>query len=174
MGYSPLQAGAATTPTTVVLLLFSARVGGLIPKVGARPLLTAGPLIAGLGLLLLTRATPGHSYVTGVLPGILVFSAGMCLVVTPITATALGAVAPAHAGLASGVNNAVARIAGLIAVAVLPVIAGAGVTTRLPVHGFQLAMTVTGVTAAAGGAIALIGLPVRVRPPSPQTDTVSV
>ena len=174
MGFSPLQAGAATTPTTVVLLLFSARVGGLIPKIGARPLLTAGPLIAGLGLLLLTRATPGQSYLTGVLPGILVFSAGMCLVVTPITATALGAVAPAHAGLASGVNNAVARIAGLIAVAVLPVIAGAGVTTRLPVHGFQLAMAVTGLMAAAGGVIALIGLPVRVRPPSTPADTVSV
>jgi EmrB/QacA subfamily drug resistance transporter len=174
MGFSPLQAGAAMAPTTLVLLLFSARVGGLIPKIGARPLLTVGPLIAGLGLILLTRATPGHSYVSGVLPGILVFSAGMCLVVTPITATALGSVPPSHAGLASGVNNAVARIAGLIAVAVLPVIAGAGTGTRLPVHGFQLAMVVTGVSAAAGGVIALIGLPVRVRPPSPQADTVSV
>jgi EmrB/QacA subfamily drug resistance transporter len=174
MGYSPLQAGAATTPTTVVLLLFSARVGGLIPKLGARPLLTAGPLIAGVGLILLMRATPGHSYLTGVLPGILVFSAGMCLVVTPITATALGAVDTAHAGLASGVNNAVARIAGLIAVAVLPVIAGAGTSTRLPAHGYEVAMVVTGVIVAAGGLIALVGLPVRVHPVSALADTVSV
>jgi EmrB/QacA subfamily drug resistance transporter len=174
MGFSPLQAGAATVPTTVALLLFSARVGALIPKFGARPLLTAGPLIAGAGLILLMRATPGHSYLTGVLPGILVFSAGMCLVVTPITATALGAVAPAHAGLASGVNNAVARIAGLIAVAVLPVIAGAGTSTRLPVHGYQVAMTITGVIVAVGGLIALVGLPMRVHPVSAPADTVSV
>jgi EmrB/QacA subfamily drug resistance transporter len=174
MGFSPLQAGAATAPTTVVLLVFSARVGGLIPRIGARPLLTAGPLLAGAGLLLLTRATPGQTYLTGVLPGILVFSAGMCLVVTPITATALGAVDASHAGLASGVNNAVARIGGLIAVAVLPVIAGAGTSTRLPVHGFRVAMAVTGALAAAGGLIALVGLPIRTRPVTPAADTVSV
>jgi EmrB/QacA subfamily drug resistance transporter len=173
LGFSPLEAGASTAPTTVMLLVFSARVGALLPRIGARPLLTAGPLLAGAGLLLLTRAVPGHTYLSGVLPGLLVFSAGMCLVVTPITATALGAVEPAHAGLASGVNNAVARVAGLIAVAVLPVIAGAGVSTRLPVHGFQLAMVVTASLSAAGGLIALVGLPVRGRAVSPPPDTVS-
>jgi EmrB/QacA subfamily drug resistance transporter len=172
-GFSPLKAGAATAPTTLMLLVFSARVGGLLPRIGARPLLTAGPLLASAGLLLLTRAVPGESYLSGVLPGLLVFSAGMCLVVTPITATALGAVEPAHAGLASGVNNAVSRIAGLIAVAVLPVIAGAGVSTRLPVHGYRLAMVVTASLAAAGGLIALVGLPVRGRAGSPAADTVT-
>jgi EmrB/QacA subfamily drug resistance transporter len=173
MGFSPLQAGAATAPTTLMLLAFSARVGALLPRIGARPLLSAGPLLASAGLLLLTRAVPGESYLSGVLPGLLVFSTGMCLVVTPITATALGAVAPAHAGLASGVNNAVARIAGLIAVAVLPVIAGAGASTRLPVHGYRMAMVVTASLAAAGGLIALVGLPVRPRVVSPAADTVS-
>jgi EmrB/QacA subfamily drug resistance transporter len=173
MGFSPLQAGAATAPTTAMLLLFSARVGALLPRVGARPLLTAGPLFASAGLLLLTRAVPGESYLSGVLPGLLVFSTGMCLVVTPITATALGAVAPEHAGLASGVNNAVARSAALIAVAVLPVIAGAGASSRLPVHGYRMAMVVTASLAAAGSLIALVGLPVRPSVVSAAADTVS-
>jgi EmrB/QacA subfamily drug resistance transporter len=173
MGFSPLEAGAATAPTTLMLMAFSPRVGALLPRIGARPLLTAGPLFAGAGLLLLTRAVPGNSYLSGVLPGLLVFSTGMCLVVTPITATALGSVEPAHAGLASGVNNAVARIAGLIAVAVLPVIAGTGTSTHLPVHGYQLAMVVTASLAAAGGLIALVGLPVRARGVSPAADTVA-
>jgi EmrB/QacA subfamily drug resistance transporter len=173
MGFSPLEAGAATAPITVMLMLFSARIGALLPRIGARPLLSAGPLVAGAGLLLLTRAVPGASYLSGVLPGLLVFSTGMCLVVTPITATALSSVGPAHAGLASGVNNAVARIAGLIAVAVLPVIAGTGASTVLPVHGFRVAMVVTASLAAAGGLIALVGLPVHPRVVSRAADTVS-
>jgi EmrB/QacA subfamily drug resistance transporter len=159
MGYSALEAGAALVPLTVLLLLFSARVGALLPRFGARPLLTAGPLIAGAGLLLMTRSVPGASYLSGVLPGVLVFSVGMCLVVAPITSTALGALATEHAGLASGVNNAVARIAGLLAVAVLPAIAGAGSSTRLSEHGFTVALTVSAVLAAAGGVLALTGLP---------------
>ncbi|HWB65835.1 MAG TPA: MFS transporter [Mycobacteriales bacterium] len=161
LGYSPLEAGAATVPITVLLLLFSARVGALLPRVGARTFLTAGPILAGGGLVLLARAVPGSSYAGGVLPGVLVFAAGMCLVVAPITATALGAVEPARAGLASGVNNAVARVAGLVAVAVLPVVAGAPSGTHLSTHGYRLAMIVAGVMAAAGGVLALAGLPVR-------------
>jgi EmrB/QacA subfamily drug resistance transporter len=159
LGYSALEAGAAMVPLTVALLLFSSRVGALVPRVGARPLLTAGPVIAGAGLVLLALATPGASYVSGVLPGILVFSAGMCLVVAPITSTALGALEPVHAGLASGINNAVARVASLLAVAVLPAIAGADAGARLPQHGYQVTMIVAGVLAAAGGVVALGGLP---------------
>jgi EmrB/QacA subfamily drug resistance transporter len=159
MGYSALEAGAALVPLTVLLLLFSARVGSLLPRLGARPLLTAGPLVAGAGLLLMTRSVPGASYLSGVLPGVLVFSVGMCLVVAPITSTALGALAPEHAGLASGVNNAVARVAGLLAVAILPAVAGAGSGTRLSEHGFTVALTVSAMLAAAGGLLALTGLP---------------
>jgi EmrB/QacA subfamily drug resistance transporter len=162
--FSPLEAGAATLPMTVTLLLFSARVGAILPRVGARPLLTAGPLLAAAGLLLLTRAVPGESYLAGVFPGIVVFAAGMCLVVTPITATAMDAVDNRHAGLASGVNNAVARVAGLVAVAVLPAVAGAGAGTSISTHGFRLALTVAAISAAIGGLVALVGLPRRILP----------
>jgi MFS family permease len=173
LGYSALEAGAATVPITVMLLAFSARVGALLPRIGARPLLSAGPVIVGIGLVLLSRAVPGASYVSGVLPGILVFAAGMCLVVAPITATALGAVASSHAGLASGVNNAVARVAGLIAVAVLPAIAGAHGGTHIATHGYRLALVVAAVVAAAGGALALFGLPVRAKGAATPADTVA-
>jgi EmrB/QacA subfamily drug resistance transporter len=159
LGYSALEAGAAMVPLTVALLLFSSRVGALVPRLGARPLLTAGPVIAGAGLVLLALATPGASYLSGVLPGILVFSAGMCLVVAPITSTALGALDPIHAGLASGVNNAVARVASLLAVAVLPAIAGADAGARLPQHGYEVTMVVAGALAAVGGVVAFGGLP---------------
>ena len=169
LGYSALAAGAALVPITVLLLLFSARVGALLPRLGARPLLTAGPIVAGVGLLLMTRAVPGASYVGSVLPGVLVFAVGMCLVVAPITSTALGALATEHAGLASGVNNAVARIAGLLAVAVLPAIAGAGSSTRLSEHGFAVALVVSAGLAAAGGVLALTGLP----RPAAAPDTVA-
>jgi EmrB/QacA subfamily drug resistance transporter len=159
--YSALEAGASLVPMTVMLLLFSARVGALVPRVGARPLLTAGPVVAGAGLALLTRAVPGASYLSDVLPGVLVFSGGMCLVVAPITSTALGALPREHAGLASGVNNAVARIAGLLAVAILPALAGVRAGTTLPTHGYVVAMSVSAVVTATGGVLALLTLPRR-------------
>jgi EmrB/QacA subfamily drug resistance transporter len=158
--YSALAAGASLVPLTVMLLLFSARVGALVPRLGARPLLSAGPVLAGAGLLLLARATPGASYVGGVLPGVLVFAAGMCLVVAPITSTAIGALDAVHAGLASGVNNAVA---------VLPAVAGAGAGARLPQHGYRVAMVVTAALAAGGGLLALTGLPRRAGRRAPDT-----
>jgi hypothetical protein len=156
-------------PLTIALLLFSSRVGALVPRIGARPLLTVGPIVAGAGLVLLARATPGASYVGGVLPGILVFAVGMCLVVAPITSTALGALEPVHAGLASGVNNAVARVASLLAVAVLPAIAGVDAGARLPQHGFRLTMVVAGALAATGGVLAFAGLPRRLGDQAPDT-----
>ncbi len=161
LGYSALEAGASMVPLTVLLLLFSARIGALVPRIGARPLLTAGPLLAGVGLALLTRAQPGASYVTGVLPGVLTFAVGMCLVVAPITSTAMGALDREHAGLASGVNNAVARVAGLIAVAVLPAVAGTPSGAQLSEHGFRVALWLAAITCMAGGALALVGLPRR-------------
>jgi len=171
LGYSPLEAGASLVPMTVLLMVFSARVGALVPKIGARPLLTAGPIVAGVGLALLMRATPGATFVTAVLPGVLVFATGMCLIVAPITSTALGALDPGHAGLASGVNNAVARVAGLVAVAVLPAIAGVHGGTHIPVSGYRLAMGVAAVAAAAGGVVAFVSLPRRTSAPH-APDTV--
>jgi EmrB/QacA subfamily drug resistance transporter len=124
LGWSALAAGAAGVPITVVLVLFSSRVGALVPKVGARPLLTAGPLIMAAGIVLLSRIGPGDGYLFDVLPGVLLFAAGLVLVVAPITTTALGDIPQASSGVGSGVNNAVARIAGLLAVAAIPLLAG--------------------------------------------------
>jgi len=160
LGYSALESGAALLPITVLLLAFSSRVGGLMSRIGARPLLTAGPLVAGAGLALMVRITPGATYLTGVFPGVLVFALGMTLVVAPITSTALGAVDQMRSGVASGVNNAVARVAGLLAIALLPLAAGlAGDPRGSFTAGVHRALLISGVLCAAGGLLALVGLP---------------
>jgi EmrB/QacA subfamily drug resistance transporter len=123
-GFSPLVSGTALLPITVLMLLLSARIGGLADRIGASPLITAGLLLAAAGALLAGRIGPGASYSTAVLPPVVVFGLGLSLVVAPLTAAVLGTVEPGHAGVASGVNNAVARSAGLLAVALVPVAAG--------------------------------------------------
>ncbi len=174
LGYSALEAGMALLPITVALLLLSSRVGGLMVRTGPRPLLTAGPIVAGLGLALLTRTEPGASYLSSVLPGVLVFGLGMSLVVAPITSTALGAVSATRAGVASGVNNAVARVAGLVAVALLPLAAGLGGGADFTA-GVHRALLIAAVLCAAGGLLALVGLPPLARPAAAPTaaDTVA-
>lgn len=124
LGYSALAAGAALLPITLLLLALSPGVGRLSVRFGARPLMTVGPVLAGVGLALLTRMREGGSYVSTVLPGVIVLGLGLALTVGPLTAVVLGAVEDRHAGIASGVNNAVARIAGLLAVALLPLLGG--------------------------------------------------
>ncbi|MCZ7417594.1 MFS transporter [Streptomyces sp. WMMC897] len=126
VGYSALAAGTALLPTTVLMLLLSARAGALGTRIGPRVPLTVGPLLCAGGMLLMTRAGPGASYVSDVLPALLVLGSGMVLLVAPLTASVLASVDVARAGLASGVNNAVARAAGLVAVAALPLLAGMG------------------------------------------------
>ncbi len=126
VGYSPLAAGAATIPFTLLLLAFSPRVGTLLDRVGPRPLMTLGPAIAAVGVALLTGIPDDASYLADVLPGVVVFGAGITLLVTPLTATVLAAAPAEHVGLASGVNNAVARAAGLLSVAALPALVGLG------------------------------------------------
>jgi EmrB/QacA subfamily drug resistance transporter len=123
-GFSPLMAGSALLPVTVLMLLFSARVGALAQRIGPRLLMTAGPLVSAAGVLLMLRIGPGASYLTEVLPATVLFGAGLTLLVAPLTATVLDSAADRFAGVASGVNNAVARAAGLLAVAVVPVVAG--------------------------------------------------
>jgi EmrB/QacA subfamily drug resistance transporter len=125
-GYSALAAGTALLPTTVLMLLFSARAGELAERVGPRLPLTVGPLLCAAGMLLMTRVGEGASYVRDVLPALLVLGLGMVTLVAPLTATVLASVDTARAGLASGINNAAARAAGLVAVAALPLIAGMG------------------------------------------------
>ncbi|GGT69674.1 MFS transporter [Streptomyces lateritius] len=125
-GYSALGAGTALLPTTVLMLLLSARAGELGERIGPRIPLTVGPLLCAAGMLLMLRAGENASYVRDVLPALLVLGLGMTALVAPLTATVLSSVDVARAGLASGINNAAARAAGLLAVAALPLLAGMG------------------------------------------------
>ncbi len=123
-GFSPIAAGSALLPVTAVMLLLSARMGRLAQQIGPRWPMTVGPIVAGAGLALLVRVGAHASYTVDVLPGVMVFALGLSATVAPLTATVLAA-APAHqVGVASAVNNDVARAAGLLAVAVLPGLAG--------------------------------------------------
>ncbi|MDX2604160.1 MFS transporter [Streptomyces caniscabiei] len=125
-GYSALEAGTALLPITVLMLLLSSRAGALGERIGPRIPLTVGPLLCAAGMLLALRVGPDASYVVDVLPALLVLGLGMVALVAPLTATVLASVDTEHAGLASGINNAAARAAGLVAVAALPLIAGMG------------------------------------------------
>jgi EmrB/QacA subfamily drug resistance transporter len=158
MGYTPIEAGSATLPITFLMLIGSARAGALAQRIGPRIPLTLGPLIIAAGLLLMMRINPGDSYVGMVLPGVLVLGIGLTLVVAPVTATVLAAVDSSHSGIASGVNNAVARVAGLIAVAVIPILSGiTGDKFYEPSHmtsGFHKGMGMCAILAAIGAVIA--------------------
>jgi MFS family permease len=123
-GFSPLAAGVALLPVTVLMLLLSAQAGALSARIGPRVPMTLGTAVCAVSLLLMLGIGPGASYWTAVFPAIVVLGLGLSLLVAPLTSTALSAVPDAQAGLASGVNNAVARAAGLLAIAVLPVVAG--------------------------------------------------
>lgn len=125
-GYSALQAGLALLPTTVLMLLFSARSGELAQRIGPRIPLTVGPLLCAAGMLLMLRVGPDAVYVWDVLPALLVMGLGMVTLVAPLTATVLASVPTSRAGIASGINNAAARAAGLLAVAALPLLVGMG------------------------------------------------
>ncbi|MFI8500317.1 DHA2 family efflux MFS transporter permease subunit [Streptomyces sp. NPDC085524] len=125
-GFSALAAGAAMLPTTLLMLLLSARSGELGERIGPRIPLTAGPLLCAAAALLMLRVGPDASYVGDVLPAMAVMGMGLVALVAPLTATVLSSVDPGRAGLASGINNAAARVAGLLAVAALPLLAGMG------------------------------------------------
>ena len=158
LGYSATAAGAAMIPSILVLSLLSSRTGALAQRTGARLPMTVGPLVAAVGVLYLSRVGPGSSYWADVLPGSLITGVGMSLVVAPLTATVLDA-APEHlVGVASGVNNAVARAASLLAVAALPVAVGlSGDDYADPAAfsaGFSRAMVVCAALMAVGGAVA--------------------
>ncbi|TDC39713.1 DHA2 family efflux MFS transporter permease subunit [Micromonospora sp. KC213] len=122
VGWSALRAGLASMPVTVLLLVGSARAGALAARIGPRLPLTVGPVVAAAGLLLLRRVGAGASYGADVLPGVLLFGAGLTLVVAPLTASVLAAVPDRFVGVASGVNNAASRVGGLLAVAALPLL----------------------------------------------------
>ena len=170
-GYSPLEAGMALLPLTAIMLVLSARSAALAARIGPRLQMTAGPLIIAAGLLLFTRVHGTGDYLTEVLPAVVVLGFGLAVNVAPLTATALSAAPAEHAGIASAVNNDVARTAGLIAVAILPVLAG--LTGDAYLHpgtltsGFHTAMVIAAAVAAAGGVLALFTISNPPRPAVP-------
>jgi EmrB/QacA subfamily drug resistance transporter len=167
-GYSALAAGMTLLPITGLMLLLSAASGRLASRTGPRVQMAVGPIAVGGGMLLLSRLTTHHSYLTGVLPGVLLIGVGLVATVAPLTATAMGSAPGEHAGLASAVNNDVARAAGLFAVAVLPVISGLTGSAYLHpsvfAHGFRVSAVITGGLAILGGVIAALTISNRGRP----------
>ena len=135
-GFTPVAAGSALLPITAVMLLLSARMGRLAQRIGPRWPMTIGPIVAGAGLALLARVGAHASYLADVLPAVLVFALGLSATVAPLTATALAAAPARQVGVASAVNNDIARAAGLLAVAVLPGLAG--ITPAAYAHPAQL------------------------------------
>jgi EmrB/QacA subfamily drug resistance transporter len=158
LGYGPIEAGAATLPVTLLMLGLSARAGALATRVGPRIPLTIGSLLLAVSMLLMANITASAGYFTGVLPPVIVFGLGLSCVVAPVTATVLDAADERHSGVASAVNNAVSRVAQLLAIAVLPVAAGlTGGDYRNPsalTDGFHTAMLITAGLALAGAVIA--------------------
>jgi EmrB/QacA subfamily drug resistance transporter len=160
-GYGALAAGLATLPATGVMLLFSARSGALAARIGPRLQLIAGPLLFAAGLLLTLRIDQHHhSYLTDVLPGVLVFAVGLTTFVAPLTATVMSSAPSDDVGIASGVNNAISRAGGLLAIAILPPLAGLhGENYRnlaVMVHGYRVVtFSCVGLLVAAAVVIAL-------------------
>jgi EmrB/QacA subfamily drug resistance transporter len=159
-GFSPIASGAALLPVTILLLLLSARSGALAQRIGPRRPMTIGLIMAATGMLLLSRVGPGASYATDVLPAVVIFAVGLAGVVAPLTATVLATADVRRAGIASGVNNAVARAAGLLAVAAVPPLAGlTGDAYDSPATfaaGFRTAMEVAAALLAAGAALSFL------------------
>jgi len=156
-GYSPFRSGLATVPITVVMFLLSGRVGRLSMRFGPRWFMGIGPFVCAGSVLWLRTLSPGFDYWTTLLPALLLFAVGLSLIVAPLTATVLADAGPGDAGIASGVNNAIARVAGLLGIAVVGA-AIAGSDNTLELGGFREAMAITAGLAAAGGAIGLLGL----------------
>jgi EmrB/QacA subfamily drug resistance transporter len=159
-GFSPVLAGSALLPATFIMLVLSPRAGTLSTRIGPRLPMSLGPIVAGMGVLMLLRIGPGASFVADVVPGVTVLGLGLALLVAPLTTTVLAAAEAEHAGVASGINNAVARAAGLLAVAVLPLLVGiSGDDYENPqafAAGFQIAMLVCSALLLAGGIIAAL------------------
>jgi EmrB/QacA subfamily drug resistance transporter len=155
--YSPFRSGLATVPITVVMFVLSPRVGRLSMRLGPRFFMGTGPLICAAGVLWMLRLKPGFSYWTELLPPLLVFACGLSLIVAPLTSTVLADAGERDAGVASGVNNAIARVAGLVGIAVVGA-AIAGGQNRLDFSGFRLSLEITAGLIAAGGVVGFAGI----------------
>jgi EmrB/QacA subfamily drug resistance transporter len=161
-GYTPLAAGISLLPVTAITLLLSSRSGALAARIGPRLQMSVGPVLVGAGIAMFALIGPAGDYLTEVLPGVLVFGFGLAVTVAPLTSTVLAAVPAEHAGMASAVNNDVARAAALIAVALLP--AAGGITGDAYLHasefsaGFHMASFISGGLCALGGVLAAIAV----------------
>lgn len=153
-GYTALAAGVALLPVTIVMFFLSSRFGALAGKFGPRLFMTVGPWVAALGFLLMLRVDSQVMYWTELFPGIVLFALGLSMTVAPLTSAVLGDIPPARAGIASAVNNAISRIAGLVAVALL----GQFVGTQLDTAGFHRTLLFVVVLMAVGGAVSFIGI----------------
>ncbi len=158
-GFSPVAAGAATLPITVVMLLLSARMGRLANRIGPRIPMTIGPIVAGVAMAWLSRVDAGATFLSAVIGPMLLFGLGLSFTVAPLTSTVLAAAPDHQAGVASAINNDVARVAGLIAVAVLPALAGltpgAYADPAMMSSGFHRAVLIAAGLCVAGGLLAL-------------------
>jgi|SRR6056297_2985829 len=159
-GWSPLATGAALLPVTAIMLVLSSRMGDLAARIGPRWPLTVGPVVAACGMALMTRIGDDASYLTDVLPAVSVFGLGLAGIVAPVTSAALGAAPEERSGAASGVNNAVARTGGLLAVAAVPGFVGlTGDALSDPVQlapGFEQAMWVSAALLVGSAVIAAV------------------
>lgn len=153
-GYSAFQAGLALLPVTILMFVLSPRFGALAGRIGPRWFMALGPIIAAIGFMLMLRVDARVSYATQLLPGILVFGTGLSVTVSPLTTAVLGAIASRQAGIASAVNNMVARVAGLLGIAALGLLLG----PKLDVQGFHAAIVATAVLLLLGGVVSAIGI----------------
>lgn len=159
-GYSPFEAGVSLLPVTVLMLLLAARSGRVASRIGPRLQMSVGPITVAAGIGLLALLTHDGFYPVGVLPGVLLLGLGLVITVAPLTATAMSSAPAQHAGLASAVNNDVARAAGLLAVAVVPVVSALTGNAYLHpmqfAHGFRVAVLVCAAASLAGGLLAAV------------------
>lgn len=156
-GYSALRSGLVLVPITIVMFLLSPRVGRLSMRHGPRIFMGAGPLLTGVSLIPLARLKPGFDYWWELLPWLLLFAVGLAMIVAPLTSTVLADAGERDSGIASGVNNAIARVAGLLGIAVVGA-AIAGADNRLDLPGFRRAMWITAALVGTGGIIGLAGI----------------
>jgi EmrB/QacA subfamily drug resistance transporter len=167
-GYSPLESGLSTLPMTILMFLLSRRFGALSTRFGPRIFMSAGPLIAAVGIAMLLRTGIDTSYVTVMLPALIVFALGLSMTVAPLTATVLAAAEERNAGIASAINNALARVAGLVSVSVIGLIAAGSLENdsfarnSASLHAFHEAILVCAILVAAGGVAGALGI---VNPP---------
>jgi EmrB/QacA subfamily drug resistance transporter len=161
-GFSATLAGLAGIPATVMMILFATLFGTLAGRYGPRLFMTVGPMVAGAGFLLLLTAVPPIDFWWHVLPGIVLVGLGLAITVAPLTSAVLGSISSGQAGIGSAVNNAVARVAGLVAIAMTGTIVG----STLDVAGFQRAMVVVAALMFAGGIVSWLGIRTAV----PRTD----